>query len=347
MKAPDLGEARCNRRKPRAAQNNSGSRPVRRGSRRDTPSNAPGHQFRDQDAAPDRPGPACSIRPLADGLESGAGRNRARRRPAPPGGGPCRFASSSARAISCMADAALAERRLDRQRAEQQRPAPSPIRIGDSRTEPTSSVPTRAVNDSSGLCADLLAQPVGRLGEPARPEGARVQPLDRGARRPALSGQDGEGKVVHRFVIGAGSGRLASVPAAGPSAVAEDRRTPYIRARNAESVMGLPGRRRVARRQLRRRAGCRTAASTGPPPNSATGSRPTAARAPPAIGGFPAEPGRYHLYVSLACPWAHRTIIFRQLKRLESVDLDVGDLVAHGRERLDLRHRRRARAATR
>jgi putative glutathione S-transferase len=35
--------------------------------------------------------------------------------------------------------------------------------------------------------------------------------------------------------------------------------------------------------------------------------------------GFPAEPGRYHLYVSLACPWAHRAIIFRKLKGLESV----------------------------
>jgi putative glutathione S-transferase len=34
-------------------------------------------------------------------------------------------------------------------------------------------------------------------------------------------------------------------------------------------------------------------------------------------GGFKAEPGRYHLYVSLACPWAHRTLIFRKLKRLE------------------------------
>jgi putative glutathione S-transferase len=34
---------------------------------------------------------------------------------------------------------------------------------------------------------------------------------------------------------------------------------------------------------------------------------------------FPVEPGRYHLYVSLACPWAHRTIIFRKLKRLKSV----------------------------
>lgn len=36
-------------------------------------------------------------------------------------------------------------------------------------------------------------------------------------------------------------------------------------------------------------------------------------------GGFEAEPGRYHLYVSLACPWAHRTLIFRKLKKLENV----------------------------
>ncbi|MBI3805315.1 MAG: glutathione S-transferase family protein [Nitrospirae bacterium] len=35
--------------------------------------------------------------------------------------------------------------------------------------------------------------------------------------------------------------------------------------------------------------------------------------------GYPAEPGRYHLYVSLACPWAHRTVIIRKLKRLENV----------------------------
>lgn len=35
--------------------------------------------------------------------------------------------------------------------------------------------------------------------------------------------------------------------------------------------------------------------------------------------GFKAEPGRYHLYVSLACPWAHRTLIFRALKKLENV----------------------------
>ena len=37
---------------------------------------------------------------------------------------------------------------------------------------------------------------------------------------------------------------------------------------------------------------------------------------PSGDGGFAAESGRYHLYVSLACPWAHRTLIFRELKGL-------------------------------
>jgi glutathionyl-hydroquinone reductase len=37
---------------------------------------------------------------------------------------------------------------------------------------------------------------------------------------------------------------------------------------------------------------------------------------PTGVGGFKAEPGRYHLYVALACPWSHRTLIFRALKGL-------------------------------
>jgi len=44
--------------------------------------------------------------------------------------------------------------------------------------------------------------------------------------------------------------------------------------------------------------------------------------------GFKAEKGRYHLYVSLACPWAHRTLIFRRLKQLEEyIDVTVVDPV--------------------
>ncbi len=40
---------------------------------------------------------------------------------------------------------------------------------------------------------------------------------------------------------------------------------------------------------------------------------------PSGKGGFKAEPGRYHLYVSYACPWAHRTLIFRELKGLSDL----------------------------
>ncbi len=47
---------------------------------------------------------------------------------------------------------------------------------------------------------------------------------------------------------------------------------------------------------------------------------------PSGEGGFAAESGRYHLYVSLACPWAHRTLIFRVLKGLEQ---HIGVSVVH------------------
>ncbi|MEX0759979.1 MAG: glutathione S-transferase family protein [Tistlia sp.] len=53
---------------------------------------------------------------------------------------------------------------------------------------------------------------------------------------------------------------------------------------------------------------------------------PDGAPGPAGDGGFAAEPGRYHLYVSLACPWAHRTLIFRKLKGLEEA---IGVSVVH------------------
>lgn len=47
--------------------------------------------------------------------------------------------------------------------------------------------------------------------------------------------------------------------------------------------------------------------------------------------GFKAEKGRYHLYVSLACPWAHRTLIFREIKQLQDyIDVTVVDPVMLG-----------------
>ena len=53
---------------------------------------------------------------------------------------------------------------------------------------------------------------------------------------------------------------------------------------------------------------------------------PDGAPGPAGAGGFPATSGRYHLYVSLACPWAHRTLIFRRLKGLEE---HIGVSVVH------------------
>src|SRR5260370_17934498 len=45
---------------------------------------------------------------------------------------------------------------------------------------------------------------------------------------------------------------------------------------------------------------------------------------PSGEGGFRAEAGRYHLYVLLACPWAHRTLIFRKLKKLtDAISISV------------------------
>ncbi|MFS4438854.1 glutathione S-transferase family protein [Paracoccaceae bacterium GXU_MW_L88] len=56
---------------------------------------------------------------------------------------------------------------------------------------------------------------------------------------------------------------------------------------------------------------------------------------PSGEGGFPAESGRYHLYVCLACPWAHRTLIFRALKGLNdhiSVSVVHPDMLKEGWE---------------
>ncbi len=54
---------------------------------------------------------------------------------------------------------------------------------------------------------------------------------------------------------------------------------------------------------------------------------PTGEAGPTGDDGFAAEADRYHLYVSLACPWAHRTLIFRALKDLE--DLITVSVVDH------------------
>ena len=60
---------------------------------------------------------------------------------------------------------------------------------------------------------------------------------------------------------------------------------------------------------------------------------PDGTAGPTGKAGFKAQSGRYHLYVSLACPWAHRTLIFRKLKELEShisVSIVSPDMLEHG-----------------
>lgn len=60
---------------------------------------------------------------------------------------------------------------------------------------------------------------------------------------------------------------------------------------------------------------------------------PDGAPGPSGKGGFAAEKGRYHLYVSYACPWAHRTLIFRALKGLEdfiTVSVVHPDMLSEG-----------------
>lgn len=62
------------------------------------------------------------------------------------------------------------------------------------------------------------------------------------------------------------------------------------------------------------------------------------AAGPSGVAGFKAEPGRYHLYVSLACPWAHRTLIVRKLKHLEDI-ISISVVHPHmGDKGWDFRH---------
>ena len=73
---------------------------------------------------------------------------------------------------------------------------------------------------------------------------------------------------------------------------------------------------------------------------------PDGSPGPSGEAGYAAESGRYHLYVSLACPWAHRTIIFRKLKALENV-ISMSIVSPNMRKRrLDLQRSRRALPAT-
>ena len=143
-----------------------------------------GRQARRPAAAPDRPGPASSTWPLGIALEAGLAVIRLvadqHHQPVALGLAPRRARARSAPG-RCRGRGTAARPSADRAAA----PWPRRSAIGDSRTEPTSSVPMRAVNDSSSRWRDLLADAIGGLGDsgPARTcarSGARSP-----ARRPA------------------------------------------------------------------------------------------------------------------------------------------------------------------
>ena len=53
---------------------------------------------------------------------------------------------------------------------------------------------------------------------------------------------------------------------------------------------------------------------------------PDGSTGPTGEAGFPAEPGRYHLFIASNCPWAHRTAIFRKLKGLDgAISMSLAD----------------------
>src|SRR5262249_4839014 len=162
-----------------------------------------------------------------------------------------------------------------------------------------------------------------RLGVAAGAEGALVQALDRhrvvGRFRP-----DGQGEVGHLRPSalsiwraqrplpgtqpGAGRGRGESLHA--------DDEIGYGRA-NRDVRHGSSGRRRLAGRAARRaHAGGRFVRPTTRFRNWVT---EDGGPGPTGEGGFAAAPGRYHLYVALPCPGAHRRVIMRMLKGLEDV----------------------------
>ena len=115
---------------------------------------------------------------------------------------------------------------------------------------------------------------------------------------------------------------------------------------------GTSGRRRVAGGRCR---APKTATSSARRTRFRNWVTPDGSAGPSGEGGFKAEAGRYHLYVSLACPWAHRTVIFRKLKALENVismsvvspDMWQGRLDLRQGRGLDRRRRQRQEQAVR
>src|SRR3984885_4370366 len=152
-----------------------------------------------------------------------------------------------------------------------------------------------------------LTQPIGGLRVTAWPEGTLVQAPDRVGVIFAF-GQNRQRDIAHCAA--------RSIPhVQGPDALSAARRDIRWRDITAEILMGLlvdgawqeDVTRTTNGRFVRPATSFRNFVTADGSPG------------PSGEGGFAAERGRYHLYISLACPWAHRTLIFRNLKNLDDV----------------------------
>src|SRR6185295_16226239 len=212
-------------------------------------------------------------------------------------------------------DAAFAKRRLDGERTEEERPRLADAdrrqahRADQQRADPRREREVEPV-------VDLLADAIGGARIAAGTESALVQPLDR-LRVVRSFGQDGDRQIGH--------GRRGDYHLARARSIGQ----PFASRRMVHS---LDENRRRKERFMAHGHFVDGVWHTGFHDTKSSGGRfkrgrtnfhnwvtPDGSAGPDGEGGFPAARGRYHLYVSLACPWAHRTVVFRKLKKLEDV----------------------------
>src|SRR5580704_13389419 len=214
-----------------------------------------------------------------------------------------------------LTDAALAERRLDGQRAEQERLGVADANGRQPHRTDQQRAGARRERHVEPMC-HLLAQAVGGFGVAAGPKRALVEAVDRRRVGGGL-GQDGERQIVHRAApsISTVRGPAGARPSLQCPALSPAGGMIKLGFASAEIIVGLlvDG---VWQEDVTRTTNGRFVRPNTAYHNFVT---PDGSPGPNGKGGFPAEAGRYHLYISLASPWAHRTLIFRSLKQLDNV----------------------------